>query len=192
MARARQWPHGGVPRARSVTPFLAPQLPGKTWVTAHRPLTVRQLSSFSHRLSSGAGHQRKHRDESARIDAHEYIASAADLRRTVTDRLDRRSQGRKEYNREAGKHGYVCLDRAFIKTDLHPCGFESCDLFGPSNELVHVKRAKSTAPLNHLFAQGRVSADALRWDSTARSKASPRQGSGTRSTRWKITLCPGR
>ncbi|MGH3864608.1 MAG: DUF6119 family protein [Pseudonocardiaceae bacterium] len=76
----------------------------------------------------------------------------------------------KEYNREAAKHGYVCLDRALIKTDLHPRGFESCDLFGPSNELVHVKRAKSTAPLNHLFAQGRVSADALHWDSTARSK----------------------
>jgi uncharacterized protein (TIGR04141 family) len=76
----------------------------------------------------------------------------------------------KEYNREAAKHGYVCLDRALIKTDLHPRGFESCDLFGPSNELVHVKRAKSTAPLNHLFAQGRVSADVLHWDSTARSK----------------------
>jgi uncharacterized protein (TIGR04141 family) len=76
----------------------------------------------------------------------------------------------KEYNREAAKHGYVCLDRALIKTDLHPHGFEACDLFGPSNELVHVKRAKSTAPLNHLFAQGRISADALHWDSTARSK----------------------
>lgn len=33
-----------------------------------------------------------------------------------------------------------------------------------------MKRAKSTAPLNHLFAQGRISADALHWDSTARSK----------------------
>jgi uncharacterized protein (TIGR04141 family) len=76
----------------------------------------------------------------------------------------------KEYNREAAKHGYVCLDRARITTDLHPHGFESCDLFGPSNELVHVKRAKSTAPLNHLFAQGRISAHALHWDSAARSK----------------------
>ena len=76
----------------------------------------------------------------------------------------------KEYHREATKHGYVCLDRALIKADLHPHGFEACDLFSPSNELVHVKRAKSTAPLNHLFAQGRISADALRWDSAARSK----------------------
>jgi uncharacterized protein (TIGR04141 family) len=33
-----------------------------------------------------------------------------------------------------------------------------------------VKRAKSTAPLNHLFAQGRVSADALHWDSIVRGK----------------------
>ncbi|MGH3937325.1 MAG: DUF6119 family protein [Pseudonocardiaceae bacterium] len=76
----------------------------------------------------------------------------------------------KDYNRETAKHGYVCLDRLLIKTDLHPRGFESCDLFGPNNELIHVKRAASTAPLNHLFAQGRISADALRWGSTARSK----------------------
>ncbi|MGH3805929.1 MAG: DUF6119 family protein [Pseudonocardiaceae bacterium] len=33
-----------------------------------------------------------------------------------------------------------------------------------------MKRAKSTAPLNHLFAQGHISADTLHWDSTARSK----------------------
>jgi uncharacterized protein (TIGR04141 family) len=32
-----------------------------------------------------------------------------------------------------------------------------------------VKRAETTAPLNHLFAQGRLSTDALRLDSTARS-----------------------
>lgn len=76
----------------------------------------------------------------------------------------------KEYNREAAKHGYVCLDRVPITTELHPHGFEACDLLGPGNELVHVKRAETTAPLNHLFAQGRISADALRLDSTARSK----------------------
>lgn len=62
------------------------------------------------------------------------------------------------------------MDRALVKTDLHPHGFEACDLFGPGGELVHVKRADSTAPLNHLFAQGRVLADTLRLDSIARGK----------------------
>lgn len=76
----------------------------------------------------------------------------------------------KAYNEEAAKHGFVCLDRALIKSELHPHGFEACDLFGSGNELVHVKRAESTAPLNHLFAQGRVSADALRLDGDARRK----------------------
>ena len=72
------------------------------------------------------------------------------------------------YNKKAAGEGYVCLDRDLIRTTQHPRGIEACDLLGPDCELVHVKRAKSTAPLNHLFAQGRNSADALRMDSTAR------------------------
>lgn len=74
------------------------------------------------------------------------------------------------YNEEVAgqEEGFVCMDRALIKPRLHPRGIESCDLLGPGNELIHVKRAASTAPLNHLFAQGRISAEALRWDSTAR------------------------
>lgn len=36
--------------------------------------------------------------------------------------------------------------------------------------LIHVKRANSSAPLSHLFAQGRISADALRFDAEARSE----------------------
>ncbi|OPG14247.1 hypothetical protein B1L11_03755 [Microbispora sp. GKU 823] len=73
------------------------------------------------------------------------------------------------YNRAAAAaSGFVCMDRQLIRTEQHPRGFESCDLLGRENELIHVKRAESTAPLNHLFAQGRISADALRLDSSAR------------------------
>lgn len=35
------------------------------------------------------------------------------------------------------------------------------DLLGPDDELVHVKRAKGSAPLSHLFSQGLVSAQTL-------------------------------
>jgi uncharacterized protein (TIGR04141 family) len=34
-------------------------------------------------------------------------------------------------------------------------------LFGPDNELIHVKRAAGSAPLSHLFSQGLVSAQSL-------------------------------
>ncbi|MCP3818383.1 TIGR04141 family sporadically distributed protein [Streptomyces sp. A3M-1-3] len=76
----------------------------------------------------------------------------------------------KDYNEEARKHGYVCLDRKLIRTAQHPRGFEAADLLAADGTLIHVKRAESSAPLSHLFAQGRVSADALRFDAEARSE----------------------
>ncbi|WP_370421865.1 DUF6119 family protein [Streptomyces sp. QH1-20] len=75
-----------------------------------------------------------------------------------------------EYNLEAAKRGYVCLDRRLIKTAQHPHGFEAADLLAEDGTLIHVKRAASSAPLSHLFAQGRISADALRNDAEARSE----------------------
>ena len=38
---------------------------------------------------------------------------------------------------------------------------EICDLLGPGNELIHVKRAEGSAPLSHLFSQGLISAQSL-------------------------------
>ncbi|WP_285536112.1 DUF6119 family protein [Streptomyces lavendulae] len=71
---------------------------------------------------------------------------------------------------EAAKHGYLCLDRRLIRTAQHPHGFEAADLLAEDGTLIHVKRAASSAPLSHLFAQGRVSADALRFDAEARTE----------------------
>lgn len=59
---------------------------------------------------------------------------------------------------------------ADIRTAQHPYGFEAADLLGADGALSHVKRAESSAPLSHLFAQGRVSADALRFDAEARAE----------------------
>lgn len=39
---------------------------------------------------------------------------------------------------------------------------EACDVLG-DHRLIHVKRRTSSATLSHLFAQGRISADAFRW-----------------------------
>ncbi len=57
----------------------------------------------------------------------------------------------------------LCLDRN--QTVRNPLGIRSsleiCDLLGPENELIHVKRAKGSAPLSHLFSQGLNSAQSL-------------------------------
>ncbi|MGO8889938.1 MAG: TIGR04141 family sporadically distributed protein [Streptosporangiaceae bacterium] len=48
-------------------------------------------------------------------------------------------------------------------------GFEACDLLGPGNELIHVKRAWGSSPLSHLFSQALVSAQALATSPDARA-----------------------
>jgi uncharacterized protein (TIGR04141 family) len=47
---------------------------------------------------------------------------------------------------------------------------EICDLLGPDNELIHVKRASGSSPLSHLFAQGLVSAQTLLFSPDARER----------------------
>ena len=66
--------------------------------------------------------------------------------------------------------GYICLDRNTVRAGLHQeHGFEACDLLGPGNELIHVKRARESSPLSHLFSQALVSAQALATSAQARA-----------------------
>ncbi|RAO27763.1 hypothetical protein PSN13_05651 [Micromonospora saelicesensis] len=65
--------------------------------------------------------------------------------------------------------GLTLLDRRLLRTGQHHRGFEACDLLGPGDELIHVKRAKGSSALSHLFAQGAVSVDALRYEPDART-----------------------
>lgn len=59
---------------------------------------------------------------------------------------------------------FLCLDRKLVRTRVHPRGFEACDLLGPDNELVHVKKVDGrtgSSVLSHLFAQGLVAVESL-------------------------------
>ncbi|MET8258187.1 DUF6119 family protein [Micromonospora sp. NPDC005205] len=74
------------------------------------------------------------------------------------------------YNfRAAEVCGLTLLDRKLLRTGQHHRGFEACDLLGPDNELIHVKRSRGSSALSHLFAQGAVSVDALRYEADART-----------------------
>ena len=69
--------------------------------------------------------------------------------------------------------GYVCLDRHGARDSLHRrAGVEICDLLGPADELIHVKRAHGSAPLSHLFSQGLVSARTITNSAEARREFS--------------------
>jgi uncharacterized protein (TIGR04141 family) len=65
---------------------------------------------------------------------------------------------------EAWSRGqYLCLDKN--RAVRNPLGarspLEICDLLGPEDELIHVKRAEGSMPLSHLFSQGLISAQSL-------------------------------
>ena len=76
------------------------------------------------------------------------------------------------YNKEIAKQdGYVLLDKNTVHTRrLRGGGLEIADALGPAGQFVCIKKADSTAPLNHLFAQGRVAIETLRYDHEAREK----------------------
>lgn len=58
---------------------------------------------------------------------------------------------------------FLCLDKN--QAVRNPLGVRSsveiCDILGPRNELIHVKRAEGSAPLSHLFSQGLNAAQLL-------------------------------
>ncbi|MFJ7213358.1 DUF6119 family protein [Amycolatopsis sp. NPDC098790] len=77
----------------------------------------------------------------------------------------------RDYNKHVADvdHRFLCLDRKLLKTRVHPRGFETCDLLGPDNVLVHVKKVSSStgsSVLSHLFAQGLVAIESLTDSST--------------------------
>ncbi|WP_336215026.1 DUF6119 family protein [Nonomuraea sp. LPB2021202275-12-8] len=76
------------------------------------------------------------------------------------------------YNKQvAARDGYVLLDKNTVHTArLRGGGLEICDALGPAGQFICVKKAEATAELNHLFAQGRVAMETLRFDTEAQEK----------------------
>lgn len=65
--------------------------------------------------------------------------------------------------------GMALLDQKFVFPDTGG-RLELCDLLGPDDELIHVKQAKGSDSLSHLFKQALVSAQALQTSAEIRSK----------------------
>lgn len=76
------------------------------------------------------------------------------------------------YNEQiAEQDSYVLLDKDTVRTKrLRGGGLELGDVLGPNGQFICVKKADKTAALNHLFAQGRVAIETLRYDREARAK----------------------
>lgn len=57
----------------------------------------------------------------------------------------------------AKQAGYLCLDRSFARTPMHP-RFELADVIGPGDEIVHIKWFARATAASHLYTQAQVSA----------------------------------
>lgn len=78
-----------------------------------------------------------------------------------------------QYNKRlsAAIDGSCCLDRNMILHGGGRSSVEFCDVYGPSRQMIHVKRYGSASVLSHLFAQGVVSATTFMSDERFREKA---------------------
>ncbi|TDO51568.1 uncharacterized protein (TIGR04141 family) [Kribbella sp. VKM Ac-2527] len=123
----------------------------------------------------------------ALVDGHWYEIDTdyqERLRRTVSELLEVRSdlvlpdwragQSERTYNEDAALDPdlrLVCLDRKGVQDEFHTkWGFEACDLLGPDNELIHVKKASGSSPLSHLFMQACVAIQGLEGSAQARTR----------------------
>lgn len=66
--------------------------------------------------------------------------------------------------------GGLCLDQKLISVEGQRSRIEACDVLLPDGVFIHVKRADSSAPTSHLFAQALVSADLLTYDTQAQAE----------------------
>jgi uncharacterized protein (TIGR04141 family) len=116
----------------------------------------------------GAGYVRTSRDAIARLfpDVPSVALPAWSLTSGRTER---------DYNEFVAAQfpdQFLCLDRnQGMRSPLGArSSLEACDLLGPNNELIHVKRASGSAPLSHLFFQGLISAETLTASAVAREQ----------------------
>lgn len=101
----------------------------------------------------------------------EYAADLADFRanleRTAIDLPDYDDKDEGKYNERAAKHSEIRLmDKDLVKgieTDGRS-RIEVCDLLHTAGAFIHVKRYSGSSTLSHLFSQGAVAADNMRFN----------------------------
>ena len=85
-----------------------------------------------------------------------------------------KAEAEAEYNRRVAEQdpATALLDRKLARCQSASSGIEICDLLTGDGQLIHVKHRKGgSSSLSHLFAQARVSAEALAGDETFRQDA---------------------
>jgi uncharacterized protein (TIGR04141 family) len=166
---------------------LAPALPAHKWITAE--------------VASGSARMIYHEGRWYEIGARHLDLLRAEIEKilgnpsmVVLPPWSSDLANEDAYNRHvaASDAGYVLLDKHLLKTRQHNRGpgIEACDLLGPDDELIHVKRADRSAPLSHLFTQAEVAVDSLLYEPDARERLAAMVHSEAPNRRIDATFKP--
>ncbi len=106
------------------------------------------------------------------FEAHIQAALKAIPRSAISFPANKAGQYEQAYNAAAARAlGIGLMDRKLVKVELASEPIELCDLFSGNRDLIHVKRRSASSTLSHLFAQGRVAAEAFFSDEQLRERA---------------------
>lgn len=148
---------------------------GKEWLVADVPVgTARYFYGHGKWYEVGAGFLETLEDELRQLLGKPASVLLPPWSRGARDSKGRDSHDEDWYNKQAAaQDGYLLFDKKNIVTEkFNGGGLEICDVLGPDNQLICVKKATSsngTAPLNHLFAQAVTAVETLRSDEAIRS-----------------------
>ncbi|MGW5348902.1 DUF6119 family protein [Streptomyces sp. NPDC004031] len=156
-----------------LTTPAGPATTGKEWLIADVPVgTTRYFFGHGKWYEVGAGFI-----ETLEEELRELLSKPPSVqlppwpRGVLTKKRD--SHDEDWYNHQAAaQDGYLLFDKKNIVTEkFNGGGLEMCDVLGPDNQLICVKKAPSgTAPLNHLFAQAVTAVETLRSDREIRTE----------------------
>lgn len=156
---------------------VGPETRGTDWLVAEvESDDVRYYYGQGYWHEIGAWHL-----ETLREELHELLTATIDITIPVWTKGPKLTSGPKKgrdshdedwfNHRVAEQAGYQLFDKKNIVTSFYRGGgLEICDVLGPDCELICVKKATTSAPLSHLFAQAVNAVTALRTDKDVAKK----------------------
>jgi uncharacterized protein (TIGR04141 family) len=143
---------------------ISRSIPGDRWITFETDLDGQRYIFHQGRwFNMGGTYLDMLRDRVTRIFAHRSNLSLPAWPKEVKKKGDIGPAVEGNYNIYAADQdkSLVLMDKKLLYTRQHPRGIEACDLLGPNNELIHVKRLDDSVSASHLFNQAIVSCEAL-------------------------------
>lgn len=139
---------------------MSQEIPLRKWIVCE--LTIDKEKFFLH---DGSWYKMD-KDYAAKLDQKVEDIFAEKISFELPDW--RKGENEEAYNKRASKLiGGQLFDRKLVALGGHKRNFEACDILANSGALIHIKKARDSAALSHLFMQGANSVNILNNDEEA-------------------------